>query len=433
MTRWNRILVFILVVSLAFVLVGTTIFNTAKGITLGLDLQGGFEILYQVIPRNQDIPITNQLLLDTARALDRRVNIIGVSEPIIEPEGNDRIRVQLAGIENPDEARRLLQTEAVLTFRDEFDNIILDGEDLVEGRSRVVFHDQTNQPIVAMEFKNAAKVREATSNLLQRPMVIWLDFEEGVDSYAAEREKWLRGEQPKYISAPIIRSVLSTSGQIESSTWTFQEANELAQLLNAGALPVQLEELQARSVGAKLGVNALEKTIFAGYIGGALIILYMLAYYRLPGLISGITIVVYVYLILLVFNWLGATLTLPGIAALVLGVGMAVDANIITNERIKEEIRSGKTMLSSFRAGSRRALGTIMDANITTIIAASVLFYFGSSAIKGFAVMLIVSIVLSVLTAVFGARFLLSLLVTSRAFDKKPRWFGVKESEISEL
>ena len=211
------------------------------------------------------------------------------------------------------------------------------------------------------------------------------------------------------------------------------EAKELADLLNAGALPVELKELSARSVGAKFGEQAMEKTVYAGYIGGALIILYMLFYYRVPGVVAGITLIAYVYLILLFFEWMDATLTLPGIAALVLGVGMAVDANILTYERIKDEIRAGKTVMSAFRSGSRRALGTIMDANITTVIAAVVLFYFGSSAIQGFAVMLIVSIILSILTAVFGSRLLLGLLVTSRALDRKPRLFGVKESEISEL
>jgi protein-export membrane protein SecD len=307
------------------------------------------------------------------------------------------------------------------------------GEILQEGSSRVTFDDY-NRPMVQMSFKDAAKVREITRKQIGQQMVIWLDFdEEAGDSYEAERAKELAGETPKYISAPVVNEALGDSGVITSSYWDYTEAKLLSDLLNAGALPVQLEELSANSVGAKLGEQAMDFTVKAGFIGGALILLYMLLYYRLPGVVAVITLFAYVYLILVVFNWLNATLTLPGIAALVLGVGMAVDANIITYERIKDEIRSGKTILSSFKSGSRRALGTIMDANITTIIAASVLFYFGSSAIQGFAVMLIVSILLSVLTAVFGARLLLGLLVTSRAFDKKPRLFGVKESEISEL
>ncbi|WP_371807182.1 MMPL family transporter [Halalkalibacter krulwichiae] len=177
----------------------------------------------------------------------------------------------------------------------------------------------------------------------------------------------------------------------------------------------------------------MQKTVYAGFIGVALIFIYMLFYYRFMGLIAVITLSTYIYLVLLVFNWMNAVLTLPGIAALILGVGMAVDANIITYERIKEEIRSGKSIMSAFKAGSRRSLSTILDANITTILAASVLFAYGTSSVQGFAVMLIVSILTSFITAVYGSRLLLGLWVNSKALNKKYRWFGVKEGEINEL
>lgn len=432
MAKKGRIVIFLLVVIISFGLIGATVFDIASGITLGLDLQGGFEILYQVVPKEGQV-ITNDLLIHTQAALSRRVDALGVSEPDLRIEGNDRIRVKLAGVTDQDQARRMLATEAHLTFRDVNDNLLMSGDNLKEGSSRVVFND-LNEPIVEIKFKDAALAREVTSRLYENnraPMVIWLDYEEG-DSFEEEFAKWMAGEEPKYISAPSVKAVLSEGGVIEGN-FTYEEATELANLLNAGALPVELEEISANSVGAKLGEHAMKQTIIAGFIGGVLVLLYMIAYYRLPGVVAGITLVAYVYLILLVFNWLGATLTLPGIAALVLGVGMAVDANILTYERIKEEIRSGKTILSSFRAGSKRSLITIMDANITTIIAALILFYFGESAIQGFAVMLIVSILLSVLTAVFGARFLLGLLIGSRILDRKPRLFGVREDEISEL
>lgn len=432
MTKWSRIIIFLVIVALTFGGIAVTVVPVAKDITLGLDLQGGFEILYEIDP-DKGQEITSELVSHTVSALERRVNAIGVTEPDIRPEGEDRIRVKLAGIAEPEEARRLLKTEAQLSFRDVDDNLVLGGDDLKEGSAKVVFDQTTNRPQVALEFKNPEKVQEVTRKLLQQPMVIWLDFEEGVDSFAKEQQKELTGEEPKYISAPIVNEPLADSGVITSNTWDVNEANELAQLLNAGALPVELKEIQANSVGAKLGANSMEKTVFAGYIGAGLIFLYMILYYRLPGVVAVITLIAYVYLILVVFKWMHATLTLPGIAALILGVGMAVDANIITFERIREEIKTGKTILSAFRAGSRRAFATIMDANITTIIAGSVLFYFGSSAIQGFAIMLIISILVSILTAVLGARLLLGLLVTSRALDKKPRLFGVKESEISEL
>lgn len=432
MKRINRVVLFVMLIALLFIGMATTFEKVVTEINLGLDLQGGFEVLYQVIPSKEGHVVNKELLLHTQAALNKRINVIGVSEPDLSIEGNDRIRVKLAGVTDPEEVRRLLSTEAQLSFRDVNDTLLLDGTFLEEGEARVMFHETTNRPLVSMQFNDPSYVREITTKLLKQPIVIWLDYGEG-DSYKNERQRELSGETPKYISAPIVEVPLSTSGSIRSDYWTYQEAKELADLLNAGALPSQLVELSAQSVGAKLGEQAMESTIYAGVIGGVLILIYMLLYYRLPGFIAGISLFGYVYLILVVFNWLNATLTLSGIAALVLGIGMAVDANIITYERLKEEIRAGKTILSSFKVANKRCLITIIDANITTLIAASVLFYFGSGSIKGFAVMLIVSIILSILTAVFGSRLLLSLLVTSRLFDSKPRWFGVKESEISEL
>ena len=193
----------------------------------------------------------------------------------------------------------------------------------------------------------------------------------------------------------------------------------MANILNAGALPVKLTEKYSTSVGAQFGQQALHDTVEAGIIGIAIVFLFMLLYYRLPGLIAVITLSVYVYITLQVFDWMQAVLTLPGIAALILGVGMAVDANIITYERIKEELKLGKSVRSAFRSGNRRSFATIFDANITTIIAAVVLFIFGTSSVKGFATMLILSILTSFITAVFLSRFLLSLLVESRWLDRK--------------
>jgi len=203
--------------------------------------------------------------------------------------------------------------------------------------------------------------------------------------------------------------------------------------LNAGALPVKLEEIYSTSVSAQFGQDALEKTVFASVIGVVAIFLFMLFFYRLPGLVSIITLILYINLIMLFFNGINAVLTLPGIAGLVLGIGMAVDANIITAERIKDELRSGKSVLSAFRAGNRRSLSTIIDANLTTLISAAVLFYFGTSSVKGFALMLMISIAMTFISNVFISRYLMHLLVASRLFDKRKGWFGVKESEIREL
>ncbi|GAE30434.1 protein translocase subunit SecD [Alkalihalobacillus hemicellulosilyticus] len=434
MVKKGRIVAFFLIVALIAGLIWQTAMDVATEIKLGLDLQGGFEVLYEVKPANEGDVINDQALEATASALNQRINVIGVSEPFIGIEGEDRIRVQLAGVDDQQSARELLATEAELTIRNVYDEVLADGSDLRQGGANANLHPDTNDPIVNVTFQDSRLMQEITGELYHGPpeenmLVVWLDFEEGVDSYEEERMK----ADPKYLSAAVVRDVITSPTATISGDFTVEETRQLAEILNAGALPTTLEELSSNSVGASLGERAMEQTIYAGFIGIALIFIYMLVYYRFMGMVAVVTLSAYIYLVLLVFNMMNAVLTLPGIAALILGVGMAVDANIITYERIKDEIRSGKTVMSSFKAGSKRSLSTILDANITTILAAAVLFSFGTSSVQGFAVMLIVSILTSFITAVFGTRLLLGLWVKSRALDKKYRLFGVKEDEINDL
>jgi protein-export membrane protein SecD/preprotein translocase SecF subunit len=433
MVKRGRIVAFFLLVLLIGSLMGTTLNGIVNNIKLGLDLQGGFEILYEVKPAKEGDVIDRTALLSTVEALDRRVNVLGVSEPNIQIEGEDRIRVQLAGVDDQSTVREILSTQAKLTFRDVNDNVMLDGTDLVEGGAKQTFDDK-NQSIVSLKLKDANKFKEVTEQILamgvpNNLLVIWLDFEEGVDSYQAEALK----PDPKFISAPRVSQILNTSDVQIEGNFTVESAKQLSDLLNAGSLPVDLEEMYSTSVGAKFGESALQKTVFAGIIGIAIIFLFMVFYYRFPGIIAVVTLSIYIYLILQIFDWMNAVLTLPGIAALLLGVGMAVDANIITYERIKEELRTGKSVMSAFKSGNRNSLSTIFDANITTLLAAIVLFSFGTSSVKGFATMLIVSILVSFLTAVYGSRLLLGLWVNSRIFNNKPGFFGVKRSEIADI
>ncbi|WP_257821448.1 protein translocase subunit SecD [Salipaludibacillus agaradhaerens] len=423
---------FAIVISLG-TLIASNVMAHVNNINLGLDLQGGFEVLYEVEPIDSESEINRELLSDTVSALNARIDVLGVSEPNISIEGDNRIRVQLAGVTDQETARELLSTEARLSFRDVDDEVKMDGGDLVEGGARQSFHPDTNQPIVTVTVADASLFEDITREISNRPMgenilAIWLDYEEG-DTYEEEIMK----EDSKIVSAPRVSHVIPSRDVMIEGDFTSEEAADLAGILNAGALPVELTEIQADSVGASLGERSMEMAINAGIVGIALIFAYMLVYYRFMGFISLLTLTGYIYLVLVVFDWMNAVLTLPGIAALILGVGMAVDANIITFERIKDELRSGKSTMSAFRAGSRRSLSTILDANITTILAAAVLFYFGTSAVQGFAVMLIVSILASFITSVFGARLLLGLWVNSRILNKRPRMFGVKEREISEL
>ncbi|MGV4966053.1 protein translocase subunit SecDF [Priestia aryabhattai] len=434
MVKRGRIVAFFLLVLLVFSTIGTTMTGITKDIKLGLDLQGGFEILYKVSPAKKGDVIDKKALNSTVEALRQRVDVLGVSEPSIQIEGNDRIRVQLAGVTNQKQARDLLSTQANLTFRDVNDKVLMDGTDLAQGGAKQSF-DQSNQPSVSLKLKNAKKFEKITRELSQKPapnnlIVIWLDYEEGKDSYQKEAAK----QNPKYLSAASVSSVLTQPDvEISGGNFTVKSATQLAELLNAGSLPVKLDELYSTSVGAQFGEEALHTTILAGIIGIGIIFLYMLFFYRLPGLIAVITLSFYVYLNLLVFDWMHVVMTLPGIAALILGVGMAVDANIITYERIKDELKTGRSVISAYRAGNRRSLATIFDANITTMLAALVLFFYGQSSVKGFATTLMIGIVLSFITAVYGTRLLMSLLVNSRWFDKKPGYFGVKKEQIHDL
>jgi protein-export membrane protein SecD/preprotein translocase SecF subunit len=432
MVKRGRIIAFFLLVFLLAGTMGGTAKNILDNIKLGLDLQGGFEVLYEVKPLKDGQEITKETVANTADALDKRINVLGVSEPNIQIEDGNRIRVQLAGVEDQNQAREILSTEANLSFRDVNDKLRLDGSDLVSGEAKQTF-DEQNNPIVSLKLKDREKFYQLTKDILamapQNKLVIWLDYEEGKDSYKEEAGK----EDPKFLSAPAVTKPINSDEVIIEGNFTVEEAQNLASLLNAGALPVKLDEVYSTSVGAQFGQQALDKTVLAGIVGIAIIFLFMIVYYRFPGVIATITLSVYLYLVLLIFDLMNGVLTLPGIAAIILGVGMAVDANIITYERIKEEMRVGKPIRSAFQAGNKSSFLTILDANVTTILAAAVLFMYGTSSVKGFATMLIVSILTSFITAVWGSRLLLSLWVNSRIFNKKPGWFGVKQREIKDL
>ncbi|MCM3710794.1 protein translocase subunit SecDF [Sporosarcina luteola] len=431
MKKRSRIVAFLLLLVMLGSLIGVTVSPIIKDVRLGLDLQGGFEVLYEVKPLKgkEGQKITEDVVADTAGALRNRVDVLGVNEPVIQVESNNRIRVQLAGVEDQETARELLSTQANLTFRDADDNLMLDGDDLKEGKAKANF-GQNGNPVVTLEMKDPDKFGKVTAEIKAKApenvMVIWMDFEEGVDSYKEERMK----EKPKFISAPYVSQIINSSNVEISGSFTVDETKDLAGILNAGALPVHLEEIYSTSVGAQFGAQALDKTILAGIVGISLIFLFMLVYYRVPGFVAVITLSVYIYLILTVFTGINGVLTLPGIAALMLGVGMAVDANILTYERIREELRVGKSVKTAFSVGAKSAFTAILDANITTLLAAVVLFIFGTSSVKGFATMLIISILVSFLTAVWGSRLLLGLLVNSGMLDGKTGLFGISKKRV---
>lgn len=429
----SRIVTFVLIVVVLFSAIGATVQGVLNNVKLGLDLQGGFEVLYEVEPLKEGQKITKDVVADTTSALTDRIDRFGVSEPSIQVEGENRIRVQLAGIDDQSSARELLSSTANLTFRDVNDNLLLDGADLKEGGAAASF-DNKNSPIVTLTLKDANQFAEITRTISQMPLgqnllVVWLDFEEGVDSYVAEAQK----PDPKFVSAATVSQVLNTTDVMISGNFTVQETTEFASVLNAGALPVKLKEVYSTSVGAQFGEHALKSTVYAGAVGVALIFLFLALWYRLPGIIADITLVIYIYLNLLVFVGINGVLTLPGIAGIVLGIAMAVDANILTAERIREELRIGKSVKQAFSEGTKSSWSAILDSNVTSFIAAIVLFYFGTSSVKGFALTLIISILVSFLTAVWGSRMLLGLLVNSGYVDNKPGLFGVRKSKMHSI
>lgn len=431
MIKKSKIITFFLIVAIIF---GTVIF-TAKPvldkINLGLDLQGGFEVLYQVEPADGKSKVTSETLKETVATLDQRINTLGVTEPVITIEGGNRIRVQLAGVTDQTEARKILSTQAVLSFRDANDKLMMDGSDLVPGSAKAVTNDK-NQAIVTLEMKSKDKFANVTKTIAAKApdnqLVIWLDWKEGL-KYKTERVK----EKPAFLSAPNVDRELDTKKVEISGSFTMDSAKELANLLNSGALPVKLTEVYSTSVGAQFGQDALSETVVAGLVGVIAIFIFMMAVYRLPGIVASITLVAYTYIVLLILGLLNATLTLPGIAGLILGIGMAVDANVITYERIREELKVGKSTKTAFDTGGKESFRAIFDGNISTLIVAGVLFYFGSSSIKGFATVLIISILVSFLTAVWGSRALMGLLVSSNALNNKPGLFAVRRKDIHDL
>ena len=433
----SKLIIALMIVVVLFTTIALTLKDVLNDVNLGLDLQGGFEVLYQVEPLEDGDTIDDNAVRSTASTLDSRVNVLGVSEPNIQIEDNNRIRVQLAGVDDQQEARELLSTQAELTIRDVDDNVLLSGKDLIQGGASQDY-DEMNNAMVSLELRDSGKFKEVTEEISKRPpgenlMVIWMDFVEGEDSFAQEVQK----ENPKFISAPTVSQPINSTDVMISGGFEGQEGVERAQniaaLLNSGSLPVKLTEVYSTSVGAQFGEQALDETVTAGLIGVGLVFLFMLIFYRLPGLVAVITLTVYIFLTLAGFNAINGMLTLPGIAALILGVGMAVDANIILYERLKDELRIGRSLKQAYKKAAASSLWTIVDANLTTLIAAVVLFIFGTSSVKGFATMLLLSILMSFVTAVFLTRVIMSLIVQSNYASNKKGWFGVNPKKIHNI
>lgn len=375
----------------------------AYSIRQGLDLQGGTHVVLEA----EDTPeatVNEDAMQRVVKIMEKRVNELGLTEPIIQRQGNRRIIVELPGIKDPDKAIQVIGKTAMLEFKDEAGNTVLTGTDLKDAKEQT---DQQNQNLVALEFSDEGgrKFADLTTKNVGKRISILLDGE--------------------VLTAPNVKEPITGGKAVITGSRTLEEAHNLAILLRSGSLPVKVNIIETRTVGPTLGQDSKDKSEFAFTIGIGAVVLFMLLFYRLSGFIADISLMAYVLMLLFLLKVLDATLTLPGVAGIILSIGMAVDANVLIFEHFKEEYRNGKSLRLSMDAGFKRAFTTIFDSNITTIIAAVVLFFFGTGSIRGFAVTLGLGVVLSMFTAITLTQFMLKLLIGSNILQN-PFAFGAK-------
>lgn len=404
-----------------------------KNLKFGLDLQGGFEILYKVESIDGS-KMTHDKIMATYKTLSKRIDSLGVTEPEITIEGNDKIRVKLAGVTNPEEARKQLSTVATLSFRDSEDNLLMTSDVLVSGGAKVS-QDSSGNPAVSLSVKDKEEFYKVTNKVKdydQNLIVIWLDYNENEDSYTSEGS--LCGtEESNCLSAATVSQGFASDVIIQGN-FTEEQVENLVDLINSGSLPSKLTEISSQTVGASFGDNTLQTTFIAGVIGIVLIILFLIAVYHFAGFISAVSMMIYAFLVFLVFWVVGGVLTLPGIAALILGIGTAVDSSIITFARIKDELYKGKSLSMAFREGSKESFSAILDANVTTLLVAIIMFVLGESSIKGFATMQIITVAVIMVTMVGLNRLLLKLFVKTNYFNDKTKLFiNVKTEDIPDV
>ncbi|SCJ99294.1 preprotein translocase subunit SecD [uncultured Clostridium sp.] len=376
-----------------------------KAITKGLDLQGGVSVLMEITDENLSSEDLEKNLEKTKQLLDLRVNKLGVAETTVTAEGDRRIRIDIPGQFDSKEIVDSLQKTGNLTFKDSEGNEVLNGKDVEE--ASVMTDNTTGKPVVTLKLNEEGKQKfaEATEKNLNKTISIYMDED--------------------LISSPVVESVISGGEAIITGSKTIDEAKNLAGLINSGALPVTLKVASIESVGAQLGAEAMPNAMKAGAVGILLIFLFMIFNYRMLGVIASITLTLYTMLVLIVFVEANVTLTLPGIAGFLLTIGMAVDANVLIFERIKEEMAKGVSAKSAVKSGFHNALSSIVDSNVTTVIAALVLYFMGTGPVKGFAVTLMIGIALSMFTAIFITRKLTEWAINMGMLSK-PWHFKVK-------
>lgn len=396
----------ILLSCISFYGIGPEALFGVRHIKQGLDLSGGVTIVYEA-----DKTDVTPEEMDSAIALIRgRLDRKGYTEAEVAKQGDRRIRVEIPGVEDAEQAMAEIGQTAQLMFVDENGAVLLTGSDVANASKLVGAESQGGvpTPYISLEFtaEGKEKFAQATKNNMGKVIRIVLDDE--------------------VISDPVVRAEITDGKARITGVFSPEEAEETAALIRSGALPFNLIILEMNNIGASLGANALETSLFAGVVGVVLVLAFMLVVYKVCGAAADWALVLYICLELLVLSVFGITLTLPGIAGIVLSVGMAVDANVIIFERIKEELINGKTLRSAVDSGFSRAFPAILDGNVTTLIASAILFWLGTGTVKGFAQTLMIGIVLSMFTALVITRLLLRAFIGVGIHN--PKLYGLKVS-----
>ena len=384
---------------------------------LGLDLKGGTQLVLRLQTERLPVGVTtplSELQTQAIRVIERRINSLGVSEPVIQGLGDDKLLLELPGVDDIQQANDIATRQAFLEIKvpdkdkpGTYKSLVppLTGANLKP--TFVTFQNGT-KPVINFEFTNGDDARwvQLSKDFYQQPVQISLDGKE--------------------ISAPTINAIFTDGRGIIEGSFTTQSAKELSLLLNSGALPVPLEVIQSSRVEPTLGQDSVNRSLIAGAIGLLLVAFFMVAYYRLPGVIAVIALLYYTALTYAVFRLVPVTLTLAGVAGFILSIGMAVDANVLTFERLKEELRSGKSLRNAVEEGRRRAFPSIFYSNLATILTAGILFWFGTGTVKGFALTLAIGVAVSFFTAVIVTQMLLHGAIEIPSLRQR-RLYGVEE------
>ncbi len=393
---------------------------------LGLDLEGGLRVEYQALPKDGQSP-TEESMGVIKDIIERRVNQEGVSEAVVVVQGSDRVVVELPGVTDVDAVRRLVGQTGRLDF------VPLGSTPATTGQ---VLDLEANPPLFSGDqVESAAVGTDPSGGGLAVDFVLRSDGAQLFADYTADHigEYFAIALDGAVISAPVIRDAIP-NGQVQISAggiggFPADEAADLVTILKFGSLPFPIQEISSEQISATLGETFLNQSLLAGLIGISLVIAFMLLYYRLPGLVAAFALVYYTIVVYAIFRLIPVTLTLAGIAGFVLSIGMAVDANILIFERMKEELRLGKSLPAAVEAGFNRAWNSILDSNVSSLITATILYAFGSSTIRGFALVLIIGVLVSMFSAIVVTRSIMRVLVR-QDWARKASLYGLRDDEF---